>query len=45
MIMQIIDEECVDKAEIRRGIEHEKANNVKDGIREGPIVKICGLFS
>jgi hypothetical protein len=38
--MLTIDEEFVDRHESKYNYNKESQNNVKDGIREGPIVKI-----
>jgi hypothetical protein len=43
-VMQTIDEELVERTESKVNIELEKANNVKDGIRAGPIQGICTLL-
>ena len=42
--MQTIDVELVERTESKVNIELEKANNVKDGIRAGPIQGICTLL-
>jgi hypothetical protein len=43
--MITIDEEFVDRHESKLNYLKESSNNIKDGIRAGPIVKITGLFA
>ena len=43
--MLTIDEEFVDRHESKLNYLKESSNNIKDGIRGGPIVKITGLFA
>lgn len=43
--MLTIDEEFVDRHESKLNYAKESSNNIKDGIRAGPITKITGLFA
>ena len=43
-IMSTLDEELVERTLSKVNLELEKANNVKDGIRAGPINALCALF-
>ncbi len=40
----IIDEEFVERIKAKLNFEQEKANNIKDGIRAGPIAEIVQLL-
>jgi hypothetical protein len=42
--MITLDEDLVERTESKVNLELEIANNVKDGIRAGPINPLCVLF-
>lgn len=43
-VMITLDEDLVERTESKVNLELEIANNVKDGIRAGPINSLCVLF-